>query len=356
MDLTPNAEGELYYEWRQESSPYHVDLSVAVVDQLSHDIGSASQDGHEIGGVLLGYYIPGNTPTVRIHDYELIMSDDDNAGLYRIGSRNQGRFSETKNRIAITHGSTPVGIVRSHKRGGPLVLSNDDQQLLEREYSEGVHVAILVRAEEPRRAGLFVQAGTMPAAQLSLLEFAFDAEILRRSARAHIKPESATAHLDAVEHTFVPPPASLEFHDERSSVHDNGIRTASSSDLIAWIAGTLLVGLAFIAGLIARPLLPGTELDALLPGPSQIDLRVSAREGLLEIAWNQRLPQLQTINGAKLDVVDGSSTRHIDISRTELLAGKILYERSSEKVAVTLSLESPDGSELSQKADWSSSQ
>src|SRR5262245_46596711 len=66
-----------YYIWQPEGSRLAIHLRLDVIDRMSPEImkgfGAVPKRGAEVGGVLLGSILEGDTPVVRIDDFRAVV-------------------------------------------------------------------------------------------------------------------------------------------------------------------------------------------------------------------------------------------------------------------------------------------
>lgn len=139
-----------YWAWEPEGKGISVQIQLDVVDRLStlmlDGFGALPRRGAEVGGILLGSFMPGDTRVVRIEDFvavpcvhkfgpSFVLTDEELSGLRTTLDALKEREVE---------GTFVVGYYRSHTRDG-LTLTGEDLQYSERFFADERQVILLVR-------------------------------------------------------------------------------------------------------------------------------------------------------------------------------------------------------------------
>lgn len=334
-----------YIHWHSEHSLYAVELKAGLVRQISEEIAAAQDLGVETGGVLVGTFPRASELTVRIDRIIPVERRAEDGAEFVLSGPQRERF-RTAVRDANTRETSAVGFFRS-QREGSLVLSDEDRQLTSEEFRNSVHVILLVGAEAPRSASIYLSRGWQSTPELAVPEFGFNLEELR-SIAATVHPGTAIA---TVREEVAGPQAAENAPAEAPEWREVGGRRPWG--LFAVLGIFLMLG-AFAAGFIVRPLLPGSKLEQELPrSDSRLDLGAeSGTDKVLQISWNHRAPVIYKANYGVLEIADGMQTRQIRLSRDELETGSVSYERVNDNLLITLILEMPDGSTVSESSSW----
>ena len=85
-----------------------------------------------------------------------------------------------------------------------------------------------------------------------------------------------------------------------------------------------------------------------------MNLRVTAKDRLLRVTWNQQNADLYRAKITMLDISDTGRQEQIQLHRSDLQSGAIVYQRTGEHVLITLVLGMPDASTISQSVAWES--
>jgi hypothetical protein len=97
----------------------------------------------------------------------------------------------------------------------------------------------------------------------------------------------------------------------------------------------------------------GNRISAMFrPDSNQIDL-VAVKAGRnLKITWDHSSPVISKAQGGSLVIMDGSIHRELKLDADDLKVGQISYERTSKKVYVLMSLDTPGTKLATQTFDW----
>jgi TonB family protein len=77
--------------------------------------------------------------------------------------------------------------------------------------------------------------------------------------------------------------------------------------------------------------------------PRPFGIEVGRREGDLEIRWNRNVSSLQTAVSGVLKIADGEQRVAIPLSKSDLLAGQLLYKSRSTDLGLEMTVETPSG-------------
>lgn len=312
--MTPN-ETPFYIRWNPDRSSYAIELKLELVSNMGDELAESEKLGVEIGGVLIGSFPSARTPTLRIEDFEIIPRRPEDGEIYMLDPSQHERFAEVRSSIK-TSGRAAIGFFRSHVRTGPLKPSLTDRSLLSGQFSQATYAVLLVQAQEPRTAAFFVAANGQPPDEPSVKEFRFDESAFR--ALPEIEPE-------AIEEQPRP-------------------RARAAIWRYAWIP------ILLVAGLIAmRFLWPQSNENPSSP----MGLAITATDRVLNVSWNHGSREIASAADGALLIVDGVSRREIKLGPDELKLGTVGYEKDSEHVGITMTLNKPGSTLSSESVDWS---
>ena len=313
----------LYVRWNPDRSPHAVELRLDLVSQISGELAQAERLGIEIGGMLLGSLPGAESPTLRIDEVSMIGRRFEDGAIYMLEPGQQHRFAEIRD-SAKTRGRVPVGFFRSHLRPGPLQPSLADKTLLSEQFGQSVYVFLLIQSRPPRTAAIFLAVNGQLPEQPSVRKFFFD------DSEFKFLPEVAGEEIETKTSDFI---ASEQSVDQRY----RWLAVASVAAL------ALLLILAAFAGGISR---------LFRPISNKLDLAVISDGDVLEISWDHNAPFVTRAKGAVITIVDGQSKRDIRLGPDELKLGEVDYQHQSEKVEISVALDSPEADLPSQTFLW----
>jgi hypothetical protein len=328
MQPIPNApeggEAPLYVRWGPNGSPYAIELKLELVAKVRNLLSSAAGDNAEIGGVLVGSLPSAYSPTLRVEDVEMFARDDKNGSTFIIDPSQENKVEEVRLR-AREIGRSVVGLFRSHRRPGALRPSLADRGLVSTLFSEPVCVLLLIEGNEPNSAAFFIAQNRQIPAEPTVREFKFDEREFRLL--PEVEPETPRPRVSGSQRPKPKP----------------GISPA-------WVG---------IGGLLAASLLyalwQGAETAKGIPlwRSNQLDL-AAWREGPgLRVAWNNSSRAFDKASVARLVVKrEGTADQEIQLGLDELRLGAVEIESSGTLVDVTLAVEVPGSSPITQTVRW----
>jgi proteasome lid subunit RPN8/RPN11 len=352
-----------YIHWHNERSPYAVELKAGLIGQIIEEIAAAGDLGAETGGVLVGTFPRATELTVRIERIIPIKRTVEDGAEFVSTNAQRERFRAAV-RDANTRETSAVGFFRS-RRGVPLALSDEDRRLSTEEFKNSIHVILLVGAALPRSASIYFSTGLQSPPEIVVPEFSFSLDALTSAATMHSSaltvqplpatppPSAATMHpsvaLTTVSEEVAP--RTVGFPAEQPPMWQES--RPKRWGVFTVLAVFLMLG-AFAAGFIVRPLLPGSKLESELPrSEAELDFGVEGGpDKVLQISWNHQAPVIYKANYGVLAITDGLQTRRIKLSRDELATGSVSYERVNDSLSITLMLNMPDGTTVSQSCSW----
>lgn len=311
----------LYVRWNPDRSPYAVELRLELVSRISAQLAESERLGIEIGGMLLGSLPDPEVPTLRIDDLAIISRRFEDGAIYMLDPGQQHRLDEIR-AAARAQNRNCVGFFRSHMRPGALQPALADRTLLNEQFPRGVYALLLVQSREPRTAGFFLAANGQLPDQPSGRKFYFD------DSEFKFLPEVEGEKLDA---------------DGRLPYRESG------NQRYRWFGG---IGLALLAAFVLLVVFSGSIARALRPPSNKLDLEVTSMGDVLKISWDHSAPILSRAKGARISIVDGTSHRDVHLGPDELMLGEVDYERLTQKILVTLTLDVPDSDLPPQTFGW----
>jgi hypothetical protein len=328
MQSMPNAsegaEAPLYVRWGPNGSPYAIELKLALVPTIRDLLSAVAGDSAEIGGVLIGSLPNSHSTTLRVEDVEMFARDEKNGSTFIIDPSQENKVEEVRTRVRAT-GRSVVGLLRSHRRPGALRPSLADRGLISSLFTEPVCVLLLIEGSEPHLAAFFVaQNGKMPAAP-TVREFKFDDREFRLL--PEVEPDAPKAP--------APEPRSPK-PDKRFSplwIGLGGVLAASALYAV-WQGVEGTKGVVFWRS-------------------NQLEL-ATWREGPgLRVGWNNSSHALDGASGARLLVRRrGDADQTLQLGLDDLRLGAVEVENSASPVDVTLVVEVPGSSSITQTVRW----
>jgi hypothetical protein len=193
------------------------------------------------------------------------------------------------------------------------------------QFGQSLYVFLLIQSREPRTAAFFLASNGQLPDQPSVRKFFFD------DSEFKFLPEVAGEDIEARTQDFAGPTTTV---DERY----RWLAVAS----IAALALLLILG-AFAGG-ISR---------LFRPASNKLDLAVNSDGGVLQISWDHSAPFVTHAKGAVITIVDGRSRREIHLGPDELKLGEVDYQHQTEKVYISVAIDTPEAALPPQTFDWS---
>jgi hypothetical protein len=348
-----------YFVWQVPGQPAVIHLSIDVVDRLSAEImrgfGLVPKRGAEVGGILIGTVKSG---TIRIEDFETIPCTYARGPSYLLTDAERQSFEEACQR----RGGEAVGYYRSHTREG-LALQPEDLQLLQRHFQ----LALLVRpfATKPSVAGFFLREnGVFPA--VTPLEFPFRRwemtgeepprratmeERKRKEREADARVPSAPAGEEAAPPPeSTPPPYYRIFSMEPTEPpielpEQPGPKSRAGMWLVACFVFLLLgVLLGYEAMRITAPQRAASDFA--------LSLAADRTGENLTVRWNHNARAVMSASNGVLEIDDGGDTKRVELDRSALNSGSLVYHNMSDKVHFQLALYLNSGLSVTEGLDW----
>lgn len=314
---------QLYVRWPPEHASVAIELRLDLVSQLSRELARGSQQGVEIGGVMLGRILQGRTPTLRVEAIEMIRRRLDDGPVFLLNPRQLNLFQEIC-QAAKSGDRAAIGLFRSHLRSDLLQPSTADRSLISEQFGIHPHALLLVQARAPHSAAFFVSRGGELPFEPAIAEFLLDEAALK----------------------MLP-----EIPGEESRNATRPLTRQATRSRSVWLLGVLALAFAAVfAWLVAREPLKAS----LSRSPNQIDLGVTSADNLLRIHWNHSAREVSLAKSALLTIVDGSRRLQLPLDRDDLRFGSVEYQRRvvSRTVSISVKLDAPDRTAPVQSINW----
>ncbi len=375
-----------------------VHISLEVIDRILAEVlrgfGAVPKRGAEVGGILLGARVATPDPTARILDFVPTPIEYRRGPSFLLSEKDLEDFARTLREARAHPQFKPVGSFRSHTRDTPGV-TGEDRAFFARFFPAEEDLFLLVRPYATRvsTAGFIARAkGELPGVPAS--EFPFRGSALdpsstpgrfnrgegRRPRRDLPLPEPAPPKTE-------PPPA----NEEPSGVIQRP-RTVSEAaaplkrpepeppavslpplprrPVTAWTPEFVIDAgddetrhwsvWTWLALLLLTVVLPaGYFVHRYIPFPwvssataYQLTITAKTRGSSIQIEWDRTSPLVSQARSASLVIVDGSSTKTVDLSPDELRSGNTVYQPSSGEVRIELRLQLPGDTTVTSTATW----
>ncbi|MCP5112382.1 MAG: hypothetical protein GY953_16275 [bacterium] len=344
------------YTWQVPGKPVTVEIDLDVVDRLEGEMmrafGSVPRRGVEIGGILLGTAAAGEPITVRIEDYEPVLSKHERGPSYILAGEDVDRFEEALERWRPAPGRKmcAIGYFRSHTRK-ELRLNPEDLELLSRYFPDDSAVALIVKPFATRApvAGVFTREEGTIQNESSYQEFPFRRRELGGNGRqAHNHKEPALGNgIAALENVLkesgkqgpqgLDPPAGGDAEEiqeeqppEPESKATRSVRLRGGWVWVPLSVMFLLVGtvLGFQVALSVR--------SQITPGPTQdpyaLHLSATPSSDSVHVRWDRSAPAIrQAVRGVLL-IAENGNQKAVDLDIGHLHNGSVIYRRVSGDV------------------------
>jgi proteasome lid subunit RPN8/RPN11 len=312
-------EAPLYVRWSPDRTNYALELKLELVSKIAHELAQAERMGVEVGGVMIGVFLQGDSPTLRIDEIEIIRHNPEDGAIYMLAPGQYERFAQVR-QTARNRGKTAVGFFRTHLRPGPLRPSLADRTWLADEFKQPVYAMLLIQAREPHTAAFFLATQGQLSVHPSVREFRFN--------------ESEFKGL---------PEILADAREGRESVSARVIK-AGSYPWARVVLIVVIVAAAFWAFF-------WSVNYWLVPGKG-VNLAITGNDHLLEITWNHNARPITHATGAVLQITDGASHKEVRLGPDELKLGSIEYQRATQNVEVSMTLSTPGAAPAMQSAEW----
>ena len=325
--------------WSVEGQALNVTYDWSVLDEISayaiDGFHKLSRGGLEVGGILYGAARGDNSIEIRAwqpiecehaRGPAFLLSKKDLAGI--------ARQIEKASEDPTLDGFEPVGWFVSHTRTD-LKLGTEDLEFFDEYFPEPWHVAMVLKPDafKPTRAGFFFrEADDTIRVASSYKEFTIDptrprpvttppADSIRKPAPEAPLPKK----VEPVPVKSLPAPAPAEEPVTPSRFPGKRWLIVAAGVLI--LAAFALAAMHFLK----------TEERASFP------MRLAESGGLLRIEWDRSAAILKTADRVTIEITDGGAKVERLLSKDELPAGSIVYQRQSGDVKVRVVVQRRDG-------------
>ncbi len=148
----PNAP---FYEWNSSSNSIKIRLDLATARRLGLVVQEGFEAlptrGLEVGGLLLGRFIPEDGPITAIEDFDPLESEHRHGPSYTLSEKDRKLLESRLSAQAVTRGLGVVGYWRSHTRPG-LYLDQEDYSTIRTYFTNSSHVFLLVKPSAARQS------------------------------------------------------------------------------------------------------------------------------------------------------------------------------------------------------------
>ena len=378
--------------WTTPESPLNIEYSLVVIEEIRHEVAEGfqrlSRGGIEVGGVLYGTQENGTVrvlamrpiPCEHARGPGFVFSDKDRMNLHEQLLRDKDDPQ--------LEGMESVGWFLSHTRS-EILLNESDQEIYSIFFPAPWQVTMVVRPgrHNAMRAGFFVrEAEGSVKTDGSYLEFNFpdrlspfldrlggERPVRERRPPSFRRPESNEAPVrerrerpesrERPELRELPELREPELRERSESMIqrvqevaprlDDALPSFGSPQLAApksssrkWL---WLVGWAVV--LVVAALL-GLRYWMANSTPEPVSLSLLEHEGQLLIEWNRAAKPVANAVSGTLEIVDGSKSQSVTLSRPELAAGKFTYLRKTGTIEVRMTVQDTAGAKTTEASRY----
>lgn len=351
------------FVWRAPGKPVSIEITFDVVDRLEAEImrafGAIPRLGLEAGGILLGSAGQGEKLSVRIEDFEPVMSEHEGGPSYVLSGKDRERFEEALKRWRPRPGRQmrAIGFYRGHAREG-LCLGQQDLEMFSAYFPEETGIALVVKpfATRPPMAGLFFREGAVIRSESSYQEFPFRRREMGEGNGEEQNPVQrlSSAAGDAISETamvntmtdgllgIASPGPSDGGQIDANGGPDKKLPPVPARSLRlrggwVWIPLSfifLLLGtvLGFQVALSVRSQITNTPRQ----DPYVLSLTASPSAGSVHLRWDRQSPAIRKAQRGVLVISESGSENNIDLDIGHLRNGSVIYRRASDEVRFRL--------------------
>jgi hypothetical protein len=315
-----------YVRWDSDKVPFAVEFRLDVISAIRTECERGSNDGREIGGILLGTPPVAGSQVLRVNEIRSLPSRAGDQKLFIPDPRQHDHFVAARWESA-NSGRTPVGFFRTHLRGGPLRPSIADRTLLGGEFENDPYLLLLIEAPRQGSSGpsasLFAGSRGQVSEEPIVAPFAIDPSQIRSLPEA--EPDRTA------QRKLAPPKVAVQ----------------------RGISGYVALVVLFLTILAAAYVWSGLPQAGLGRAVAATDPELSVSGGHpLRITWDQTAGVVAAADTAKLTIVEGDVRRELLISAAELRNGSIEYQNATNSVQVTLTFPLAKNVSITQTALW----
>jgi hypothetical protein len=327
--------------WGVNESQVTIEYSLVVLEEIRHQVSQGllkfSRGGMEVGGILYGTR---DGRKIRIQSIRAIECDHARGPSFMLSPEDRAKLEAQiagDSQDPQLEGLIRVGWFVSHTRG-ELAMNETDLEIFSNYFRDPWQVTLVIRPGRGNamRAAFFVweQDGTVNANQ-SYKEFNFPdrlAGVIDVPTRAE-RAESRAGFRNLP--PLPPPPVRVERPRPQMQMpvfEGSQYMPAPppQSKKWPWILG--IVAILVVVAIAAMKWWP-------VAPPEPLSLTVTERDGQLQIQWNNASRTVIRADGGKLEILDGSATQKVSLTRLQLAEGRYMYTRQSGDIRVRMEVQ-----------------
>ncbi len=345
-----------HYVWEVAGKPVSIHVDFNVVDRLAMDVmrgfGAVPKRGVEVGGLLLGSIIKGESLVVRIEDFVPITCDYMRGPSYLLTENDEAKFRDAVEQAKAAVGSEPrlVGIYRSHTREA-LGLADEDLERFETYCSDPDQIILLVRPFATRTSvgAFFFQENGGFRQESSYQEFPFKRRDLGGGASMPVR--SFASELP----TMVAVSEEQQGPDLREWVKTRGgeskpsaprvekVRREPSSPAVQFRSRWVWIPLSFVflivgvvVGFQSALMLNKNELQRGTTNTVELELSAKTENGKIVVRWDRASTAIHEAVSGSLRIMDGEYSKMVNLDSRQLQNGSVIYMNAENKVSFRL--------------------
>jgi hypothetical protein len=326
--------GTATYIWKDPGGSISIHLSLEAVERIAaaieQGLGTGSR-GVEIGGILLGRSVTGDSRTVFVDGFECVPFQHWRGASFTASPKDRETLAV---RIARKKPGQVVGYFRSHTRPG-LYLDQDDFNTISSYFPDPAQVFLVVRPapDGPATAGFFFWEEGDINRKAPYRQFPLDSE---RLLAGGFPLAGGPAMPAARQPAPVPPAARKPAPVLPAAASLKSVLTQRRFPQVPWLAVPLLAGVFLVAGLFvsqnhAQKQTPGATAVSVRQQPG-LALNVLKAGDALKVRWDPNAPVIRTADLGVLRIRDGGQLLRRELDARELSSGSTTYTPASAKV------------------------
>ena len=322
-----------YYHWEEPGRGVNLYLRSTMVDRLQNEVARAG--ANEIGGILIGRPA-GQGGDLVIEDFVPVARSNSDGLLYNLSDNDTLTLEAALLRAAFATGSSILGYFRSHQRDG-LSLSPADLSLINSYFQDPASVFLLVKplhGSKTCTAGFFFWEDGRVQPEFSALEVALGGPPVTEPA-PEPAPEAVTQPSPQPAPALVTPAPPAD-HFWR----DLFLRAA----IVTFAAITVVFAVLTYLGTRTNRL-PATSPA---PTPALLGMQLRRTPVGVSLTWNPKAPEISAADRASLFIRDGIRHKVVELDKTQLVTGSVLYTPAGDDVQFRLEVYTPEGQSASQ--------
>lgn len=356
-----------YYHWEESGRGIAIYMRAAMADSLQSAVlaKSSGQSATEVGGILLGRHNKAPGGAIYIEDFVPVACAHTHGPEYELDDAEIAGLEAALLRAALAACDTPaaavIGYYRSHLRAG-LSLAAADVKLIESYFQDPASVFLVLKtlgATKACTAGFFFWEDGRIQPDFSALEVALGGAPAAAEAAA-LEPATEGAEMTGIFQRTVL--GKLRQLDDEDTIPEIPILKAlpaqdSGKGHPIWrdfLLRAAIVSLAAVSVVLAVLTYLGTNRSArentAVPAPEAGMLGLLVQRNLpdLMVTWNQRAPAIVQANHATLVIRDGNQQKILELDKTQLLTGSVLYTPSGDDIQFQLEVYRDKGAAVAQ--------